>query len=40
MEPTFKSLQQNTDFWENRGLFMQVDMKLIPDFAEAYGQEK
>merc|ERR1712194_652306 len=39
MEPTFKSLSTNTEFFDQRAAFLQLDIKVIPAFQEKYGSD-
>eukprot|EP00391_Amoebophrya_sp_Ameob2_P006917 CAMPEP_0178991326 /NCGR_PEP_ID=MMETSP0795-20121207/5457_1 /TAXON_ID=88552 /ORGANISM="Amoebophrya sp., Strain Ameob2" /LENGTH=126 /DNA_ID=CAMNT_0020683005 /DNA_START=105 /DNA_END=485 /DNA_ORIENTATION=+ len=40
MEPTFKSLASNTDFWEQRGQFYMMDVSVVPEMEEKYTEGK
>jgi len=40
MEPTFKTLASNTDFWDNRGQLMQMELKVVPELEEKYSELK
>ncbi|CAD7954077.1 unnamed protein product [Amoebophrya sp. A25] len=40
MEPTFKSTATNTDFFDMRGIFYNMEIGVVPELSEKYIEKK
>lgn len=40
IQPTFKTLAMNTDFFDSRALFTQMELSVVPEFHDKYAPAK